>query len=334
MSADQLGDASELVLDDFEYLKTVGTGTFGRVRLVKHKVTGRFYAMKILDKKSVVQHRQVQHILNEKFILSSIQHPFIVNLAATFQTTRKLLMVLEYVPGGELFSHLRMREKFPLDIVRRYAAEIVLAFEYLHARNIVYRDLKPENLLLDEKGHIKITDFGFGKIINERTFTMCGTPEYLAPEIIQSRGHGKAVDWWALGILIYEMTAGYPPFYDADGDPYKTYEQILSQPVQFTSDFDSDTRSLVRHLLQKNKSQRLGNLHGGAQDVKQHRFFDGVNWDAIFQRRTDGPIIPKVKGADDTSNFEDYSEDDDLLDPAKQRRPLKFKGGVDPFVGF
>jgi len=233
----------------------VGTGTFGRVFLTKEKATQTpFYAMKVLKKVEVVRLKQVEHINSEKEILAQVKCPFIVNLYVssshlssacwlsltrptlsfrfcTFQDELNLYMLLEYVIGGEVFSHLRKAGRFSNDTTLFYAAEIVLAVEYLHkyankktvflfiiflilsrcfkySRDIIYRDLKPENLLLDRDGHIKITDFGFAKKVEDRTWTLCGTPEYLAPEIIQSKGHGKAVDWWALGILIFEMLAG------------------------------------------------------------------------------------------------------------------------------
>lgn len=197
-----------------------GTGTFGRVLLVrlrpppkhgpKHASAVQHFAMKVLKKTDVVRLRQVEHVNAERFILARIRHPFIVDLYATFQDNLNIYMLLSYVPGGELFSHLRRAGRFSADVTRFYLAIIVLALRYLHAYNIIYRDLKPENLLLDHRGYLRITDFGFAKVVDDRTWTLCGTPEYLAPEIIQSDGHGKAVDWWACGILCYEMLVGYP----------------------------------------------------------------------------------------------------------------------------
>ena len=166
--------------------------------------------MKVLRKTDVVRLRQVEHVNAERFILARIRHPFIVDLYATFQDHLNIYMLLSYVPGGELFSHLRRAQRFSADVTRFYLAIIVLALRYLHSFNIIYRDLKPENLLLDTRGYLKIADFGFAKVVDDRTWTLCGTPEYLAPEIIQSDGHGKAVDWWACGILCYEMLVGYP----------------------------------------------------------------------------------------------------------------------------
>ncbi len=210
---------------------TVGTGTFGRVRVVQYKPTRAWYALKILKKSEIIRLRQVEHIQSEVKILSQIQHPFIVNMLGFLADEKRLYMLFDYVPGGELFSHLRRANKFSNDASRFYAAEITLAFEYLHSFNIVYRDLKPENLLLTAKGHIKITDFGFAKVVDDRTYTLCGTPEYLAPEIIQSKGHSKGVDWWAIGILIFEMLAGYPPFFDET--PYGIYQKILQGKIDW-----------------------------------------------------------------------------------------------------
>lgn len=197
---------SIIKLDDFELDRTIGTGSFGRVMIVYvKKDRQQRYAMKMLKKENIVKMKQVEHTLNERKILSSIDFPFVVKLAYSFKDTSNLYMVLEYVSGGEMFTHLRKTGRYSEENACFYASQIVLTFEYLHYLQIVYRDLKPENVLYDSNGYIKITDFGFAKIIKDRTWTLCGTPEYLAPEIILSRGYNKAVDWWALGVIIYEM---------------------------------------------------------------------------------------------------------------------------------
>lgn len=295
-----------LKLSDFDMLDTLGTGSFGRVRLCKYLQTGKFYALKILKKSEVIYLKQVDHIKTEKQILESISHPFIVNLAGSFQDEKNLYLLMEYVIGGEFFSHLRRAGRFPNDTARFYAAEIVLAFEHLHSLSTVYRDLKPENLLLDSSGHVKITDFGFAKQVEYRTWTLCGTPEYLAPEIILSKGHGKAVDWWALGILIYEMLAGYPPFYDED--PLGIYQKILEGKIKFPWHFDRHSKDLIKKLLTADLTKRLGNLKGGAEDIKKHKWFQGVDWNGLVTKNVPAPIIPEVAGESDTSNFEKYPD--------------------------
>uniref|UniRef100_A0A8D0LB61 cAMP-dependent protein kinase n=1 Tax=Sphenodon punctatus TaxID=8508 RepID=A0A8D0LB61_SPHPU len=282
-------------LDDFERQKTLGTGSFGRVMLVKHKGAEQFYAMKILDKQKVGN-------IFLFFFLKKIS-PF-----DDLPDNSNLYMVMEYVPGGEMFSHLRRIGRFSEPHARFYAAQIVLTFEYLHSLDLIYRDLKPENLLIDQQGYIQVTDFGFAKRVKGRTWTLCGTPEYLAPEIILSKGYNKAVDWWALGVLIYEMAAGYPPFF-AD-QPIQIYEKIVSGKVRFPSHFSSDLKDLLRNLLQVDLTKRYGNLKNGVNDIKNHKWFATTDWIAIYQRKVEAPFIPKCRGAGDTSNFDDYEEED------------------------
>lgn len=320
----QKPDTSGWKLSDLELKETLGTGSFGRVRLCKHKNGNDYYAIKCLKKREIIKMKQVQHIIAEKSILMEISHPFIVNMLCSFQDEKKLYLVLEFVIGGEMFTHLRSAGRFPNDVAKFYHAELVLAFEYLHSKDIIYRDLKPENLLLDAKGHVKITDFGFAKKVPERTFTLCGTPEYLAPEVIQSKGHGKAVDWWTMGILLYEFIAGYPPFYD--DTPFRIYEKILEGKVKFPNWFDSRARDLVKGLLMTDHTKRLGTLKNGVADIKGHPYFHGANWEKLFNRHYPAPIPVKTKSAGDTSNFEKYPESqEDRSAPLTPAQQAEFK---------
>jgi len=293
-------------LAEFDLLETLGTGTFGRVRICRHKTAGRFFALKILKKNEVIRLKQVEHIMSEKRILAQVEHPFIINLFATYKDVKNLYMLMEYVPGGEIFSHLRRAGRFPNETTRFFAASIVLAIQYLHSKDIVYRDLKPENLLLDQRGYLKITDFGFAKKVTDRTWTLCGTPEYLAPEIIQSKGHGKGVDWWALGVLIYEMLAGYPPFYDEN--PFGIYQKILAGKIEFPRHFDVHAKDLVKKLLSADRTKRIGNLKGGAEDIKKHKWFKGFDFAALLSYNFQSPIVPELRNEGDTHNFDKYPE--------------------------
>jgi len=309
-------------LQDLECFRTLGTGTFGRVYLSRLRSNPNVYfALKMMQKSEILRLKQLDHVYNEKMILASLQCPFVVQLYCTFRNSRNVYMLLEYACGGELFSYLRKFSRFPLEMARFYASEILLAIEYLHDRNIVYRDLKPENILLDQKGHVKLTDFGFAKIVSDRTWTLCGTPEYLAPEIIQGRGHGKEVDWWALGVLIYEMLVGCPPFYDHT--PFGMYEKILSGVLVFPDWMDPVSKDLIARLLRLDKAQRLGNLKNGAKDIKAHPWFRNVNWNGLMAKTIIAPLIPKYSFPGDSSNFEIYPELKDEPNPEWEADPFQ-----------
>ncbi|KAI1637158.1 kinase-like domain-containing protein [Biscogniauxia mediterranea] len=296
-------------LNDFDLLRTLGTGSFGRVHLVQSKHNQRFYAVKVLKKAQVVKMKQVEHTNDERRMLAEVKHPFIITLWGTFQDARNLYMVMDFVEGGELFSLLRKSGRFPNPVAKFYAAEVTLALEYLHSRNIIYRDLKPENLLLDRHGHLKITDFGFAKRVPDKTWTLCGTPDYLAPEVVSNKGYNKSVDWWSLGILIYEMLCGYTPFWDS-GSPMKIYENILRGKVKYPAYVHPDAQDLLERLITPDLTKRLGNLYGGPQDVKNHPWFSEVTWDRLSRKDIDAPYTPPVKaGAGDASQFDRYPEE-------------------------
>ena len=295
-------------LSDYEIGETLGTGSFGRVRISKNKKTNEYVAMKIMKKVEILKSKQADHIANEIKILSMIDHPFVIKFDGFTQDEKYLYLALELINGGELFTYLRSVGRFPVDQARVYIAQIISIFEYLHSKNIIYRDLKPENILIHKSGYLKLTDFGFAKIVEGRTYTLCGTPEYLAPEIILNKGHGKPVDWWTCGILLYEMIAGIDPF--SDDDPMMVYQKILKGKIKFPSGFDSNAKSLVKHLLESDLTKRYGNLKGGVKDIKGHRFFKELSWEKLINMELTPPYIPKVKSASDISNFSSYPDSD------------------------
>lgn len=299
-------EPSTRTMADYERVRTLGTGSFGRALLVKHNDTGLYSAMKVLEKKKVKKLKQVTHTLNERHILAACDFPFIVTLTAAFKDNCNLFMDLEYIPGGELFSHLRRAGRFNEARTKFYAAQIVLTLEYLQNVDIIYRDLKPENLLFDDHGYLRVTDFGFAKHVVGRTWTLCGTPEYLAPEIILSKGYTRAVDWWACGVLIFEMAAGYPPFYAEQ--PIEIYEKIVAAKVRFPAHFSRGLRHLLRNLLQPDTTRRFGDLVGGVDQIKDHRWFIDIDWIAIFHRKVTAPFVPPLKGPGDTQHYDQYEE--------------------------
>eukprot|EP00918_Siedleckia_nematoides_P002722 GHVU01006227.1.p1 GENE.GHVU01006227.1~~GHVU01006227.1.p1 ORF type:complete len:341 (+),score=89.81 GHVU01006227.1:95-1117(+) len=312
----------KLTLADYELKQTLGTGSFGRVYFAERK-DGRDepVAIKRLKKSVIIRQRQVDHIISEKKILASIKHPFIVKMHGTFKDDKYLYIAMEFVMGGEFFTYLRKERRFENPAARFYAAQVATIFDYLHGKNVIYRDLKPENILINNDGYLKLTDFGFAKVIEYRTYTLCGTPEYIAPEVLLNKGHGKPVDWWTLGILIYEMIVGYPPFFD--DEPMGIYQKILGCKIVFPRYFDKNGKALVKRLLTSDLGRRYGNLQRGVEDIKQHRWFEGFDWNALMERTIEPPYKPPVK-ADKCSNFEKYEDSTELPPPVT--------GSQDPFV--
>lgn len=292
-------------LDDFELKAVLGKGSFGKVMLVCKKDTQEVFAMKVLRKEAIIAGNQVQHTKAERSILQEVGNPFIVKLHYAFQTQGKLYLILDYVRGGELFYQLKQEGLFSEERVRLYAAEIILALQHLHEKNIIYRDLKPENLLLDIDGHVVLTDFGLSKEAVTRkngARTFCGTPEYLAPEILRGVGHGKAVDWWSLGTLMYEMLTGLPPFYSQNRKVM--FERILKAELTFPSHIKPDARGLLAALLTRDPDKRLGSGPGDAWEIRSHPFFTVLDWEKVISREYVPVYKPKVKDVFDTSNFD------------------------------
>ncbi|CAF3713144.1 unnamed protein product [Adineta steineri] len=304
-----------------ELVTTIGIGTFSRVVLTRQYVENceKYYALKMMAIRDIIQLKQVNHVNNERSILATVQHPSIVRFYGSYRDSRYLYFSMEFLPGGELFSYFRQAGRFKGSAIRFYACEIILALEYLHNLSVVYRDLKLENLVLDATGHVKLTDFGFSKYVPERTYTLCGTPEYLAPEMILSTsGHSLGVDWYALGILIYELHVGRTPFAGIghQNHPSHIFIRILHAPIPWpnvppchSEIIDRMGRNLIRKLLERDRTRRLGCMAGGVNDIKQHRWFKQVSWADIIEQRIRPPIIPIVDHPGDTQNFELFHDE-------------------------
>ncbi|OAA66527.1 serine/threonine-protein kinase [Niveomyces insectorum RCEF 264] len=320
----------KLTMDDFKLLKVVGKGSFGKVMQVRKKDTRRIYALKTIRKAHIISRSEVAHTLAERSVLAQINNPFIVPLKFTFQSPEKLYFVLAFVNGGELFHHLQKEQRFDINRARFYTAELLCALECLHGFNVIYRDLKPENILLDYQGHIALCDFGLCKLDmkdEDRTNTFCGTPEYLAPELLMGQGYNKTVDWWTLGVLLYEMLTGLPPFYHENTN--EMYRKILSEPLYFPgSDIvPPAAKDLLTKLLNRNPAERLG--ANGSAEIKAHRFFDAIDWRKLLQRKYEPAFKPNVVDALDTDNFdpiftgeavEDSVVEDTVLSQTMQRQ--------------
>ena len=285
----------KLSMDDFELLKVVGKGSFGKVMQVQKKDTHRIYALKTIRKAHIISRSEVAHTLAERSVLAQINNPFIVPLKFTFQSPEKLYFVLAFVNGGELFHHLQKEQRFDVNRARFYTAELLCALECLHGFNVIYRDLKPENILLDYQGHIALCDFGLCKLDmkdEDRTNTFCGTPEYLAPELLMGKGYNKTVDWWTLGVLLYEMLTGLPPFYDENTN--EMYRKILSEPLHFPGPeiVPPAAKDLLTKLLNRKPEERLG--AGGSAEIKAHPFFHAIDWRKLLQRKYEPTFKPRV----------------------------------------
>uniref|UniRef100_A0A672P0X5 Serine/threonine-protein kinase Sgk1 n=1 Tax=Sinocyclocheilus grahami TaxID=75366 RepID=A0A672P0X5_SINGR len=289
---------------DFDFLKVIGKGSFGKVLLAKRKWDGKCYAIKVLQKKVILKRSEQKHIMAERnVLLKNVKHPFLVGLHYSFQTTDKLYFVLDFVNGGELFFHLQKERTFPEPRAKFYIAEMASALGYLHSLNIVYRDLKPENILLDSQGHIVLTDFGLckeGMSQADTTTTFCGTPEYLAPEVLRKQPYDNTVDWWCLGSVLYEMLYGLPPFYSRD--THEMYDNILHKELIMRPGASTAAWSILQALLEKDNTRRLGYRDDFV--IKGHEFFSSINWDDLEQKKLPPPFNPSVESQYDISNFD------------------------------
>ncbi|XP_072317016.1 serine/threonine-protein kinase Sgk2b [Eucyclogobius newberryi] len=304
---------------DFDYLKLIGKGSFGKVLLARHRTRGGYYAVKVLQKDLIVKRREQQHVMVERSVLlKGLEHPFLVGLHFSFQTPNALYFVLDYVNGGELFFHLQKERSFPEARSSFYAAEMALALGYLHSLSIVYRDLKPENILLDCEGHVMLTDFGLckeGVAVGDITHTFCGTPEYLAPEVLQGQPYSPAVDWWSLGSVLFEMLFSLPPFYSQN--KADMFENILHAPLKVPSGASEAACSLLEGLLDRDVTTRLGGS-ADMDELQKHPFFASIDWDDLLAKKIKPPFIPNVCGPFDIS----------YIDPEFTLQPVPASVGV------
>lgn len=280
-----------LNLDDFHIIKRVGKGGFASVFLVRQrKAAGKYYALKAVKKSDLLRLKQEKQILNEKLILNATKHQFIIELFSTFQDPNFLYMILEYVAGGDLFSYLRKCQRFPEPDAKFYVCEVLVAIQYLHAQNVVYRDLKPENILLDTTGHIKVADFGFAKVIKDKTNSFCGTPDYIAVELVINRPYTKVVDWWSLGVLVFELVSGKTPFGDDTSD--KIYDNIQAGTIKWHPLIKNACKDIVKRLLEPDPNLRLGSGKEGGEEIRAHPWFKEINWKKLEARQVAPPCIP------------------------------------------
>ncbi|TMW68257.1 hypothetical protein Poli38472_005725 [Pythium oligandrum] len=298
--------SGRLSLKDFDVLRMIGRGSFGKVLLVRKKNSSQLFAVKILSKSAIVKKQQVEHTRTERRVLASITHPFVVCLHYAFQTKEKLFFVLDYCPGGDLYFHLSRVGCFPEAMAKFYTAEIVLALIHLHEQGIVYRDLKPENIMLDVDGHVKLADFGLAKegITSEvdGTYTMCGTPEYLPPEILNRNGHGTAADWWNLGMVLYEMLTGRPPWYTQDRE--ELFTRLREAKLEFPEGLSAEAMDLIQGLLTRDPALRLGAID--PREITYHAFFADIDWNMLYHREVQ-PLYKPCQYTDpiDAANFEE-----------------------------
>ncbi|GJQ71084.1 hypothetical protein Trydic_g991 [Trypoxylus dichotomus] len=315
-----------LCMENFRFISVLGRGHFGKVILSQYRNTGEYFAIKALKKGDIIARDEVESLLSEKRIFevaNSTRHPFLVNLFACFQTDSHVCFVMEYAAGGDLMMHIHA-DVFNEQRAVFYAACVVLGLQYLHEHKIIYRDLKLDNLLLDTEGFVKIADFGLckeGMGFGDRTGTFCGTPEFLAPEVLTETSYTRAVDWWGLGVLIFEMLVGESPF--PGDDEEEVFDSIVNDEVRYPKFLSLESIAIMRRLLRKNPERRLGSSERDAEDVKKQAFFRNILWDDLLNRKVKPPFVPTVGSNEDVSNFdEEFTSEKPQLSPPKEPRPL------------
>ncbi|XP_039444472.1 serine/threonine-protein kinase N isoform X2 [Culex pipiens pallens] len=320
------GSGAGMQIDSFRLLSVLGRGHFGKVILAQYKNTGEYFAIKALKKGDIIARDEVESLLSEKRIFevaNTMRHPFLVNLFACFQTEQHVCFVMEYAAGGDLMMHIHT-DVFAEPRAVFYAACVVLGLQYLHESKIIYRDLKLDNLLLDTEGYVKIADFGLckeGMGFGDRTGTFCGTPEFLAPEVLTETSYTRAVDWWGLGVLIFEMLVGESPF--PGDDEEEVFDSIVNDEVRYPRFLSLEAIAIMRRLLRKNPERRLGSSERDAEDVKRQAFFRNIVWDDLLLRKVKPPFVPTIRSPEDVSNFdEEFTSEKPALTPPKDPRVL------------
>ena len=320
---------------DLVKFRILGVGSFGKVWLASHKKTGKPYALKMLNKREIIENNQVEGVIREKNIMTSIDHPFVITLISTFQDDKHLYMLLELVQGGELFSviHTEWDDGIPNPNSRFYAACILESLAHLHHRHITYRDLKPENILIDALGYCVLVDLGFVKIVMDKTYTLCGTPEYLAPEIILSKGHDKGVDYWAFGVLIYEMLVGRSPFYSYGTDQVSLFKRIVQVKYSFPPGavVNEIAQDLIQRLIVRRQSNRFGCLARADMDIRDHAWFSMISTEKLLQKQIPAPWVPQIKDPLDASHFDSYKH---VENEGPSNKPALSSGQQDLFKDF
>jgi protein kinase A len=326
---------STVRLKDLKKLRILGVGTFGKVWLVTQKKSDTPLALKMINKYEIINQQQVEGVIREKSIMSELDHPFVINLVAAFQDDKSLYMLVGLVQGGELFSvvHTDTSDGIPNNNARFYAACILESLSHLHHRSVCYRDLKPENVLICSKGYCVLVDLGFAKIVTDKTYTLCGTPEYLAPEIILSKGHDKGVDYWALGIMIYEMLAGRTPFFDQSSNQVTLFKKIVQARYSFPHGgvVNSTAQDLVQKLVVRRQANRLGCLSRGDADIRDHEWFSSIDVHKLLKKEIRAPWVPRIKDPLDSSHFASYRE---LEQEASPNHPALTAAQQAQFKGF
>ncbi|XP_054743140.1 cAMP-dependent protein kinase catalytic subunit 2-like [Anastrepha obliqua] len=321
---DKMQPSPDTGMQGFDELAVIGAGSFGRVKLVREKSTGNYYAAKFVLKEMIVKTKQVPHIFNEKRVLLSIDFPYVVMMDFSRKDFDSLIFGLPFINGGELFTYHRKVRKFSEKQARFYSAQVLLALEYLHNLQLLYRDLKPENILIDKKGYLKITDFGFTKLVETRTMTLCGTPEYLAPELIKSKPYSTSVDWWAFGVLVYEFVAGNSPFAIYNREVMMMYSKICDAAYKIPAAFPPALKDLVQRLLVVDASKRLGCLSNAQKDIKNHEWFKGVDWYGLLNQQIVPPYVPLITNMEDLSNFDKFPEEKKMTKSKTNKYPDVF----------